>query len=198
MAKANWCIVNPNTGSGNGTVNVSANVHTGRVQRTTSLTFKAAGVTDKTVSVNQQAKAEYVILNDITAEKAGGIITMTGKTNSAKLTFSLGVGDLVVTIPNNYLAGGANTANGANIAGDPGATAEFDFSIQFTVPVNNTVDAKTKTITVTATGGQTKSATITQAAGDPVLSVSPASITLDADGSIVAVTVSSNTEWTVE
>lgn len=45
MAKANWLKVDPSQGSGNATVNVSSTAeHTGRVARTTILTWKAANV----------------------------------------------------------------------------------------------------------------------------------------------------------
>nr|DAF13285.1 MAG TPA: hypothetical protein [Caudoviricetes sp.] len=197
MAKAAWCTVNPTQGSGNVTVNVSATAHTGRSQRTTTLTFSATGVAAKTVSVPQSAKAEFVTLNDVSAAKGGGTVTMTGTSNSSKLTFALGSGDISVSLPGSYSAAGASTANAAAIAGDPGAAAQFDFSIQFSVPANTTINAKSKVITVTAAGGQSDSGTISQAAGDPTLSVSPTSVTLDAAGTAKAVTVTSNTNWTV-
>lgn len=197
MAKASWCTTTPESGSGNGTVNVGASVHTGRNQRTTSLTFKATGVTDQTVAVTQLAKAEFVTLTNVSASKGGGTVTMTGKTNSSKLTFSLGTGDLVVSLPASYSAGGASTANGSAISGDPGAAAEFEFSLEFSVPENTTTGELTKTVTVAANGGQTASATITQAAGDAALSLSASTITFDAEGTAKSITVTSNTNWTV-
>ncbi len=198
MAKAAWCNTTPTSGSGNGTVNVGASVHTGRVQRTTTVTVKATGVTDKTVGVTQHAKAEFVSLNNITEEKAGGTVTITGITNSSKLTFALGTNEIGIALPASYSAGGATTTNAANISGDPGQTAEFAISIQFTVEANPTIKERKSVVNVTAAGGQTASATITQAAGDPTLSVTPTTVTLDASGAAVSVSVVSNTEWTVE
>lgn len=59
MAKANWVKVNPASGSGNATVNVSStNEHTGRKARTTILTWKAANVADITRNVSQAGKPE--------------------------------------------------------------------------------------------------------------------------------------------
>lgn len=47
-------------------------------------------------------------------------------------------------------------------------------------------------------GGQTSSCTITQAAGDPTLSVSPASLSLGWESNSTATaTVTSNTSWEV-
>ncbi|MCD8173814.1 MAG: hypothetical protein LUD76_10240 [Alistipes sp.] len=198
MAKASWCTTNPSSGSGNGTVNIGGSEHTGRTQRTTTVTFKATGVADKPVAVTQLAKPEFVNIANITEEKQGGTVTMTGSTNSSKLTFSLGTNNIGVTLPGSYSAGGGTTNNGADISGDPGATAQFAFSIQFTVPANPTINERATTVIVTAAGGQSASGTITQAAGDPTLSVSPTSVQLAADGTAVAISVESNTEWTVE
>ena len=198
MAKPAWSSTDPSSGSGNGTVNVSAISHTGRSNRSGTLTFKATGVSDAPVGVTQTAKPEFVTIEDISAPKAGGNITITGTSNSAKLNFTLGSGDITITLPTSYLAGGVTTSNNVNIAGDPGAAAEYNFSITITVPENATTGTKTRIVTVTGTGGQSASATITQSAGDPTLSVSPTSITLDWEGTPVAVSVTSNTNWTVE
>ena len=65
MAKASWVKVNPSQGSGDATVNVSSNSeHTGRVARTTILTWKAANVADVQRAVNQAGKPEYVDIAD--------------------------------------------------------------------------------------------------------------------------------------
>lgn len=198
MAKPSWSAINPTAGSGDGTVNVSASAHTGRVQRSGVVTYKATGVADVTQTVTQTAKEEYVTINNVSAPKAGGNVTITGKTNSSRLTFALGGGDIPITLPGSYSAGGASTVNGTDITGDPGAAAEFDFSLTVEVPANTTVSEKSRAISVTAAGGQSGSSTISQTAGDPILSVSPSSITIDAAGTAVSVTVSSNTNWTIE
>jgi ketosteroid isomerase-like protein len=198
MAKASWALTTPSSGSGNGTVNVSGSVHTGRAQRQTALTFKASGVSDVVRNVTQEAKPEFVQIDNVSVGKGGGTTTVTGKSNSLKLNFVLGGGAIVASLPANYSAGGASTANNTAIAGDPGATAEYNFSIQLTADDNETIEPRTQTLTVTANGGQQAQATISQAAGDPTLSVSPDAITLTAAGTAVAVTVTSNTNWTVE
>ena len=59
-------------------------------------------------------------------------MTISGKTNSSK-TFSLGTGTFLdISLPSNYTAHSASTANGANISGDPGAAQEVDYSITIT------------------------------------------------------------------
>lgn len=199
MAKANWAVVNPSSGSGNATVNVSSSaVHTGRNVRSTVLTITAANVDTKTVSVTQQGKPAYVDAQDsATAAKAGQNVTISGKANSAKLTFSLGTGNLAVSLPASYTAGGVATNNGAEISGDPGATSEYTFSIIINVPVNASVNELTRQIIVTDEGGNTDTCLLTQTAGDATLSVSKTSIELAYTGEAVSFDVTSNTSWTI-
>lgn len=75
MAKADWVKVNPSQGSGDANVNVSSNApHTGRVLRTTVLTWKAANVTDIPRTVNQAGKPEYIDIDDaVSADKVAKI-----------------------------------------------------------------------------------------------------------------------------
>lgn len=200
MAKANWVKVTPSSGSGNATVNVSSTAeHTGRVVRTTILTWKATNVADIQRSVNQAGKPEYVDIADAaSADKAGKIVTIAGKSNSQKLTFSLGTGNLSVTLPSTYTANSVSTNNGAAISGDPGASVEYNFSISITVPANNTTSAMSRQIIVTDSAGHQDVCTLTSAAGDAYLTVQAGDIELDYKGTAVAVSVESNTNWTIE
>lgn len=200
MAKANWAVVNPQSGSGNATVNVSSNApHTGRSVRTTILTITAANVEAKTVNVTQQGKPAYVDAQaNATAAKEGQNVTISGKANSAKLTFSLGTGNLNVSIPSTYTAGGISTQNGSAISGDPGAAAEYDFSIVINVPSNDGVEELTRQIIVTDEGGNTDTCLLTQTAGNATLSVSKTSIELSYTGEAVSFDITSNTSWTIK
>lgn len=200
MAKASWVKVNPASGSGNATVNVSSTTeHTGRVARESVLTFKAANVANVTRSVIQAGKPEYVDVDDAaSADKAGKTVTISGVSNSKKLTFSLGTGDLSITLPSSYTANSISTSNGANISGDPGASSEYPFSISISVPANTTTSAKSRQIIVTDEGGHTDVCTLTSAAGDAYLTVQLGNIELDYKGTAVSVTIESNTSWTIE
>ena len=200
MAKPSWVKTNPSSGSGNATVAVSSTTeHTGRVARTGVLTFKAANVEDVVRTVNQAGKPEYVDIADAaSADKGGKVVTISGISNSKKLTFTLGAGDLSVTLPTSYTANSVNTANGATISGDPGASAEFPFSISITVPANTTTSAKSRQVIVTDEAGHQDVCTLTSAAGDAYLNVQIGDIELDYKGTAVNVSVESNTSWTVE
>lgn len=200
MAKASWVKVNPSSGSGNANVNVSSTAeHTGRVARTTILTWKAANVANIERTVSQAGKPEYVDVADAaSADKAGKVVTISGVSNSRKLTFSLGTGDLSITLPPTYTANSVSTSNGETISGDPGAVAEYNFSIAITVPANASTTAKTRQIIVTDEGGHQDVCLLTSAAGDAYVTVAEGVIELDYQGTAVTVEVKSNTTWTIE
>lgn len=203
MAKANWVKVNPASGSGNATVNVSStNEHTGRKARTSTLTWKAANVTDIIRSVSQAGKPEkdaLVFDSAASADKGGKLVTISGVSNSEKLTFSFGTGDLTdITLPSTYMANSISTTNGAAINGDPGAAAEYNFSIAITVPANNEIAAKTRQVIVEDAAGNRAICTLTSAAGDAFVTVQEGTIELDYHGTPVPWTVESNTTWTIE
>ena len=183
-------------------MNVSSTAeHTGRTARTTTLTWKAANVEDVVRTVNQAGKPEFVDIADTaSAAKTGQTVTITGVSNSKKLTFSLGIGDLLVVIyRDEYTAAGVSSIlNGDEIPGDPGANAKYDFSIRVDVPANNTTEPLSRQIIVTDEGGNQDVCTLTSAAGDAYLTVQEGTIELDYLGTPVAVTVESNTNWTIE
>lgn len=201
MAKPSWLQITPESGSGNGSISNSAQAHTGRVARTGTVTVTGVGVSvPATYKVTQTPKAEFASFDngaEMSAPKGGGTVTVTGKTNSSKLTFKWNGEVSDVTIPESYQANGSSADNGAAIADDPGATAEFAFSIEFTFPANTTIEEVERVLIVEANGGQSAQITIKQAAGDATLSVDPTEITIPQDGSAVSVQVTSNTSWTV-
>lgn len=208
MAKAAWLTVNPVSGNGNATVQNTGTVHTGREQRETIVTGVAVGVSpNKTYKVIQKGKPEFVSFTngaETTVGKAGGTLTITGKTNSSKLNFELVnletravvAGGLKLTLPSKYTAGGVETTNNVAITGDPGAQQEFEFSITFTgIAANTTIDELTAAMKVTTAGGQSAQIQIKQSAGDPVFSFGQETITLEASGVAVSQTIVSNTSW---
>ena len=201
MAYASWVTPNKTSGSGNDTVSWTGSAHTGRSSRTTTATFSASGVESKTLTIIQAGKTEFVDLdNTATVAKTGGTVTIAGTSNSSKLTFSLtGTDSIGLTLPSSYTANSVATNNGASITGDPGATQQYSFSITFTsIGANSSTSALTAQLTVTDNAGHTDTCTITQAAGDATLSISPTTINLTAAGvADNAVTVTSNTSWSI-
>lgn len=200
--KFGFVTVDPVSGSGDQAVNFSGEKHTGRLQRTINLTVTTNGGAKKALVVNQAATTEVVRSDSPNAsvQKTGGNVTITGKSNSTKLTFSVTPAEengLTLQLPANYMAAGKNTANGAIIADDPGAAGEFVWSITIeNVPANVTIEELTATLKVTAAGGRTANVTVTQAAGDSTIELDKETINLDADGTQQTVNVTSNDSWT--
>ncbi len=200
--KFGFVTVDPVSGSGDQAVNFSGEKHTGRLQRTINLTVTTNGGAKKALVVNQAAAAEVVRSDSPNAsvQKTGGNVTITGKSNSTKLTFSVTPAEengLTLQLPANYTAAGKTTANGAVIADDSGADGEFVWSITISnVPANVTIDELTATLKVTAAGGQTANVTVTQAAGDSTIELDKETINLDVNGTQQTVNVTSNDSWT--
>lgn len=200
--KFGFVTVDPVSGSGDQAVNFSGEKHTGRLQRTINLTVTTNGGAKKALVVNQAAAAEVVKSDSPNAsvQKTGGNVTITGKSNSTKLTFAVTPAEengLTLQLPANYTAAGKTTANGAVIADDPGVAGEFVWSITISdVPANVTIEELTATLKVTAAGGQTANVTVTQAAGDSTIELDKETINLDVNGAQQTVNVTSNDSWT--
>nr|DAY07081.1 MAG TPA: cellulase [Crassvirales sp.] len=201
-----WLTTNIPSATGDQSVSIIAAAHTGRAQRAGSIIFTTTNGGSKSATYNatQAAKAEFVswAQSSYSATKSGGTVTMTGTSNSSKITFSLkSGGSITATIPPTYTANSVSTSNGGVISGDPGSTAQFSFSIGIVIPPNLTIDAKSCVIVATPNSGTAVEATINQSTGDVTLDVSPTTITLPASGTASGddgkVNVTSNTSWTV-
>lgn len=201
--KIGFVTFNPGSGDGDQAVTVSSEKYEGRVQRTQQVEFGAeSGGVKKAATINQAPAAEFVKISPTASVgKKGGTVTITGTSNSAKLTFSLTPDKshpLTLQIPASYLAAGKATRNGVAIADDPGATGGFAFSIVFSgIAANATINDLVNTLKVTAAGGQTANTVITQTAGDPFLEIDREVINLDANGTPQTINVNANIKWTI-
>lgn len=208
MAVKNSIQISPDSGSGNGQLTLQAQTANlgNRVIKTAKFTVATPGDGPSVeLTANLAAAAEFVRFTGDAAdgnqaiEKAGGSITVTGQSNSATLTVTKGSGDIIsgnITLTVN----GEPATSGTAIAGDPGASAAYEFELTFTASANETVETKSQTITVKGVAsGSSTTATVTlnQAAGDPEISIDPDTITVPQDGTEVTVQVTSNTTWTV-
>lgn len=197
-----WLNVSPISGSGNETLVNWSPTHTGRVARVGVVTIIANGVAEPaTYRVNQVPLAEFAYFDngtEMAASKEGGVITVTGLSNSDRLTFSWADGSPIdVDIPETYMAAGITQVNGGVIGGDPGSEAQFAFNVQFVLPRNESVLDIVRTLTVRCGGGQASQIAIKQSAGDAYLRVIPTEITLNQNGDPVEVLIESNTDFDV-
>lgn len=202
--KQNGIVVNPSSGSGDTTLHVKAEVANrgNRVAQTATFEVEAVGVAEKKQFVaNHLPAAEFIQFDNTSpaVDKVGGAITLTGKSNTTKITFSKGSGDIIAADISaiQYQANGSNATSGTAIIGDPGAKAKYSFSLTLTAAANDTIEARTQQIIATAAGGQKATATLNQTAGDPFLEVTPETIDISQEGTAVQVTVDTNTTFTV-
>lgn len=203
--KIGFVTFNPGSGDGDQAVTVSGEKYEGRVQRTLRVEFGAesGGGVKKSATINQAPAAEFVkIASTASVGKEGGTVTISGTSNSTKLTFSLTPDKshpLTLKIPTSYQAAGKATSNGAVIVDDPGATGRFAFSIVFSgIPENTNINDLVSTLMVRAAGGQTANTVITQTAGDPFLEIDKEVINLDANGTPQTINVNANIKWTIK
>lgn len=202
--KKNGIVVNPSSGSGDTTLQVKAEVvnRGNRVAQTATFEVEGTGVAEKKQFVaNHLPAAEFIEFDNSSpaVDKGGGTISLTGKSNTSKITFSKGTGDIIAAdiAAINFIANGASAKSGVAIAGDPGAKAQYFFNLSLTAAANETIEARTQQIIATANGGQKATTTLNQTAGDPFIEVTPTTIDVPQDGSAVQVTVDTNTTFTV-
>ena len=201
-------ILDPSSGSGDTQLTLkaeSANVDNREIVSTV-FTIKAAGVTpDKTITANLAAAPEFITLEQastgVTVPATAGRVTITGVSNSPKLEFGVEGGDIIEEDlgDKQFTADGDITStNGMPILGDPGADHKYEFSIEINYVLNDTVESRTQVFTIQGSSESVKQTlTITQSAGAARLKVTPATITVPQNGSVVNVQVTTNTTFTV-
>lgn len=202
--KQNGIVVSPSTGSGDTTLQVKAETANrgNRVVQLATFEVEGTGVsTKKKFIANHLPAAEFIEFDNKkpAVDKNGGTITLTGKSNSQKITFSKGTGSIISADISaiKFTANGVEATSGTNIPGDPGAKAKYSFSLILTSAANETIESRTQQIIATASGGQKATATLSQTAGDPFIEVTPTNIDVPQNGSAVQVTVDTNTTFTV-
>lgn len=202
--KKNGIVVNPSTGSGDTTLQVKAEVadRGNRVAQSATFEVEGTGVAEKKQFVaNHLPAAEFIQFDNTSpaVDKEGGTVTLTGKSNTSKITFSKGTGDIIAAdiAAIQFQANGSSATSGTAISGDPGAKAKYVFILTLNAVANETIEGRTQQIIATANGGQKATTTLNQTAGDPFIEVTPTTIDVPQDGSAVQVTVDTNTTFTV-
>lgn len=191
-SKPSWITLSAVEGTGNSQVDVTAPVYKGRNGRSGLITVTVEDLTED-VTLQQEGSTIWdVTTQSLAFVKTGETKKFTGNTNLASITFA------VDSDASNWLTAGKLVVatkqynSGTAIKDDPGASDVYSFEITFTAAANPTVSARSGHITV---NGQKY--TVTQAAGDATLSVSPTSLTFAAAGETKQITITTNTAWTI-
>lgn len=172
MAKPEWITIGTVEGSMNGSSEITAAAHTGRVAREGNITVTTAGGVTDTTAVSQVGAAEVIIVDKLeyAATAIGQNVTIHGRSNSANLVcrFDTADGSLPIKLA---VAGVTDESwNGfkdTTVDGDPGSSAIYDFTLTVTVPENKSESVREfKSVVMNAAGDvYSEEVKITQAAG---------------------------------
>ena len=171
-----WVSISPASGTGNGTFKITAAENKTFETRSATVTVKA---NDKTaqVKVSQLALTPSILVSPATAEveAAGGTVSVDITSNSP----------WTVSVPAN-----------ASWATPDVTSGEGNKKVTFTIAPNTDFEARSVDVTFTAQD-KTAAFKISQKAADPTLDVRPSTISVDAGGCPVELTVESNAPWTI-
>ena len=191
-AKPNWITLNTVEGTGNSQVDVIAPVYKGRNGRSGWITVVVEDLSED-VTLQQAGSTIWdVTTQSLAFVKDGGVKKFIGNSNLAAITFAVDSDASEWLTTGKLMVNKKEYNSGVEIAGDPGADNVYAFEITFTAAANPTVNTRTGNITV---NGQKY--TVTQAAGDATLTVSPTALTFAAEGETKQITITTNTAWTI-
>lgn len=179
----NWLSITPISGGKTGhttdtTVTSTAAKHTGRVERSATIkaTSKGGGV-DTTIAT-QAAAAVYITVSSGDLSKtvpaydsnARSVISTVGGVSNASTIKLASTATVIRGVSAKLTVNGVEDTTwdgitNITVAGDPGATAEYSFTITFTVPENMSLSERKHILSLTTTGASSSTITITQQAG---------------------------------
>lgn len=218
MATSSHVHAQPTSGSGSGTISVTVDNHTGRLQRSGTLTVSTTTGTVATANctITQGAAAQVINLTspsektsvEIGASASDRTVTIKGTSNCSCLAWKiLSEGAVIAPPAASTVTAKVNTTDGTkgiaisnntSIAGDPGATALYPFWMKYDLTsykpgINTTLEFE-----VSNGGSIKKSFQIIVKASAGTISLNPTTLTFPASGgSAQTVTVTSNDRWTV-
>ena len=150
MAKPKWITIGTTEGSMNGSSEITAAAYTGRIAREGTITGTTVGGATDTTAVTQEGATEVITVDktEYTAAAVGQRVTVSGKSNSARLKL------LTVEIhPEDIVQDAELSINGkvdetwtlsedGTVTGDPGASAMYDFVLTLVVSENKSTAEK--------------------------------------------------------
>ena len=174
--------INPLSGYGDSSVDMSMEEYTGRKPLPTRevWVYDADNTTSDMVEVDQYPKEEFIALNDplsFTMVALGGTVTVTGSSNSASIVPVSFSDQLQFSLEVNGVPQDTWTVDSPGIAGDIGATEQYDFSMTVTVPENRTLEKKTWTFAI-SNGSHITTAVITIVQDEGVMTYSDIEVSL--------------------
>ena len=168
-----WLTLSADAGTGDATLNVAAEENTSITRRTGAVTFQT-GATTYTVTVSQEGA------------------TPTFNVSPESLSFTAEGGSASVTISSNQSWTATTSDAWFSISS---AEGEGDATLSLSVVANTSTDSRSGTVTLKA-GDSSYTVSVSQEGEDPILTISPESLSFSADGGNKSITVTSNLSWT--
>ena len=165
----NGILVSPVRGKNNTTLSaVAVNKERGnRVVQSAAFTVHQEDSTlEKSFVVNHLPVPEF-ISTDIEiyeVEKEGGEITLTGKSNSPKLSITVSPGSILTDNPDDITIriGDITVGNNSEIPNDPGAEASYEFSIKLSALENPDYENRLQDVVISTDNGEEIKITLNQ------------------------------------
>lgn len=209
MAKPSWILFDPTSGSGNGSSQIIATQHTGRVQKTGTITASTTGGASDTSTVIIEGKPEFITVDTTikTIGNIGGTVEITGSSNSKNLKIAENTPLAGVTYElevNTVKDDSWDGDTDIKVDGDPGAANQFTFKVTVKIPANLTTSARSLIFKIQ--NGETEEVvesaqvTISQLAGvktyaTPVITLIRYATDIPAEGGEVTPTVVYSQTW---
>ena len=191
-AKPSWITLSAVEGTGNSQVNITAPVYKGRHGRSGSITVAVEGLTED-VTLQQEGSTIWdVTTKSLSFVKTGEAKKFTGNSNLPSITFVVDSNAVSWLTVDKLVVNKKEYNSGVEIEGDPGADNVYAFEITFTAAANSTVNTRIGNIIVNG-----NKYTVTQAAGDATLTVSPTTLVFIAAGETKQIMITTNTAWTI-
>jgi len=173
---ASWLTLNPTSITGNGTVTLAAEANVSINSRVATITVNGVGVASQTITVTQAGATPTLSLS-------AASVSIGKEANSTATNEIICNTNWSATVNASWLALSPTYGSGNG-------------EMTFTAEANPTISTRTATVTITATGAPTKTFTVTQASGDPSLSVSTTNASIaKTTNSQAMVNITSNTSW---
>ncbi len=173
-----WLTLNPSSGSGNGSVTITAEANPSVSERTAIITVSASGVASQTITVTQ-------ITGNAILSVSSSVLNIPAAEGSTT-TFDI-ISNVSWSVVSDQTWLAVNSASGSG-----------NGTVTLTSAKNETTEERTAIVTVSAPGVASQLVTITQAAGEATLLVSPLTLNVAAsNGSTESFNVTSNISWTV-
>lgn len=179
----NWLSITPVSGGKTGqttdtTVTATAAKHTGRVERSATIEATSKGGGADTTIATQVAAAVYITVSSGDLSKTvpaydsntRSVISTVGGVSNASTIKLTSTATVISGVRAKLTVNGVEDTTwdgitNITVAGDPGATAEYSFTITFTVPENMSLSERKHILSLTTTGASSSTITITQQAG---------------------------------